>query len=82
MSDLVKFFLGMNSLEVVNLSQNLGKKSKLGLQTLIKGLNRCKTLKSINLAGNYGINDSNTILELQKLIIESGKLEYLNISNL
>ena len=55
---LIQTFQGMSSLETINLSKTIGKKYTQALNTLIKGLIQCKSLKSINILGNHGINEN------------------------
>lgn len=64
MEFLCKFFTGMNSLEIVDMSQNTSTNDK-GMFHLLQGLIACKrTLTLINISGNHGINDPDNLNSL------------------
>ena len=82
MAHLGSFFKGMNSLEVVDISQNMTKKDpkKVMLPALQALVSSKRTIRSINIAGNMNINNPESIKELQNIINECHHLNSLNIS--
>ena len=73
----------MKDLEHLDVSELIKEEDSESLKILLKSLcQRKKTLLSLDLSGNLGVNDDDNLKELQNLIKVCTPLQMLNISTM